>query len=124
MGKKKKKKADSKPQEIQLILQHLGRQEITGQYRDVHLGQVLIYLQMWRTGQWRQTISKLAIRLGMTARGIRENYLEGLEAEGIINTSRSSDAILWSWVGLPEDSEVEPLETYVERTREKDKGGE
>lgn len=118
------KKTDTAPQEIQLILAHLGREPITGQFRDLHLGQILIYLQMWKTGQWKKTLSKLAIRMGMTVRGIRENYLEGLEAEGIITTSRSSDAILWSWVGLPEDTDVETLSAYVERKKKKQKRGD
>jgi predicted nucleic acid-binding Zn ribbon protein len=91
------------PDEINRILKALGRQELEGQFRDKHLGQCLLYLQMWKTGDWKKTLSRLALRMGMTVRGIRENYLEGLVAEGIISIARGSASILWSWVGLPEE---------------------
>jgi len=119
---------DTASEEIKSILQYLGREAITGQFRDVHLGQVLIYLQQWQTGDWRTTISRLALRLGMTARGIRENYLEGLEAENIIGTARSSDSILWSWVGLPDQENNRQTSLSTEREKKKEnkkkKGGD
>lgn len=96
-------KPDTASEEIKSILEYLGRERLEGQYRDKHLGQCLLYLQLWKNGEYHSTIARLAIRLGMTARGIRENYFDGLIAEGILSVSRGQKSIYWNWVGTPEE---------------------
>lgn len=69
-----------------------------GEYRNTHLGTVLEYLRDQQTEDKATTLQKLAILLGMAQRQIRENYLDGLIAFGVI--SLSTDCKRWSWVGI------------------------
>lgn len=69
-----------------------------GDYRSTHLGTVLEYLFSQQTEDKMITLQKLALLLGMSQRQIRENYLDGLIAFGVI--SISSDCKRWNWVGI------------------------
>lgn len=69
-----------------------------GDYRSQHLGTVLEYLFGQVEEDKLTTQAKLALMLGMAARQVKENYLDGLIAFGII--SLSTDCKRWKWIGL------------------------
>jgi hypothetical protein len=69
-----------------------------GDYRSLHLGTVLQYLQTMKREEKRLTLAKLSLMLGMAQRQVKENYFDGLIAFGIINMNPKCDE--WYWVGL------------------------
>lgn len=69
-----------------------------GDYRNTHLGTVLEYLKNQQTESKATTLQKLSLMLGMAQRQIRENYIDGLIAFGII--SLDANCKCWNWVGL------------------------
>lgn len=69
-----------------------------GDYRNTHLGTVLEYLLNQKTESKATTLQKLSLMLGMAQRQIRENYIDGLIAFGIINLD--ANCRCWNWVGL------------------------
>lgn len=87
-------------EEITQILDYLGIRQLEGEVKGVHTSTVLTFLQRWKTGEVQSTLSRLALRLKMTKRHIKENYFEGLEAEGIIKVSIGSKTQIWTWRGL------------------------
>lgn len=69
-----------------------------GDYRSKHLGVILEYLYQKKRENKSLTLQKLALIIGMSQRQIRENYIDGLIAFGIINLTQKCDE--WYWVGL------------------------
>jgi len=106
------------PEEIEAILVYLGRLDLDsqGQVKDRHLGQVLTYAQMWKKGSLQELIDKLTIRCGISARYIKENYVQPLITEGIIRIVRMPHDVCWSWVGVPHAS---TFTKFVEETEQK-----
>lgn len=68
-----------------------------GDYRSKHLGMILEYLYLQKRESKAQTLQKLALRIGMSQRQVRENYVDGLIAYGIIQLASNCDE--WFWVG-------------------------
>lgn len=68
-----------------------------GDYRNIHLGTVLEYLRNQKFEEKMITLQKLSLMLGLAQRQVRENYIDGLIAFGII--SLNSDCKAWYWVG-------------------------
>lgn len=68
-----------------------------GEYRNVHLATILEYLRGQTEEDKATSLQKLSLLLGLAQRQIRENYLDGLIAFGII--SLSSDCKRWHWIG-------------------------
>lgn len=69
-----------------------------GDYRSTHLGTILEYLRNQHTEDKTVTLQKLALMLGMAQRQVRENYIDGLLAFGIIGLT--GDCKQWHWVGI------------------------
>lgn len=69
-----------------------------GDYRNIHLGTVLDYLRLQKTENKMITLQKLSVMLGMAQRQVRENYIDGLIAFGIIGLE--SDCSTWHWIGV------------------------
>ncbi len=69
-----------------------------GDYRNTHLGVILEYLKAQHEEDKATTLQKLSLIIGMAQRQIRENYLDGLIAFGII--SLTSDCKRWRWIGV------------------------
>lgn len=69
-----------------------------GDYRSSHLGVILEYLQSKKRENKSLTLQKLALMVGMSQRQIRENYVDGLIAFGVIQITTKCDE--WYWVGL------------------------
>lgn len=95
--KDKEQKTIDEVHEIMFILRGSNATK-DGEYRSVHLGMVLDYLKGQQTEDKTTTLQKLALLLGMAQRQIRENYLDGLIAFGII--SLSTDCKRWTWIGI------------------------
>lgn len=69
-----------------------------GDFRNKHLGTILEYLRNQQQEDKAVTLQKLALILGLAQRQVRENYIDGLIAFGII--SLSGDCQQWAWVGI------------------------
>lgn len=80
-----------------MILLRGSNAKLDGDYRSTHLGTILEYLRNQQTENKSVTTQKLALMLGMAQRQIRENYIDGLFAFGVIVLS--SDCSTWTWVG-------------------------
>ena len=87
-------------EEILGILNIIGRSERDGAVRDTHLSKILNYLFQQKTELLKKTVSKLTLVCGMSKRVIRENYIDGLIAFGIIKIVVENNAEIWNWVGL------------------------
>jgi len=81
------------------IMDFLGRGVQDGDVRGSHLGKILTYLKQTQTESLRKTISKLVLICGTGNRYIKENYLEGFEAFGIIEITQSGHDTIWHWNG-------------------------
>ena len=106
------------PEEIEAILVYLGRKDLDsqGQVKDRHLGQVLVYAQMWKNGSLQELIDRLTIRCGISSRYIKENYVQPLITEGILRIVRMQHDVCWNWVGVPKKTS---FTQYVEENPKK-----
>lgn len=110
------------------IMDFLGRGIQDGDVRGSHLGKILTYLKQTKTESLRKTISKLVLICGTGNRYIKENYIEGFEAFGIIEITSSGHDTIWEWVGAkafegkptyenpkpPKETEKEKLDKKIE----------
>jgi len=87
-------------EEITQILNFLGRTHSEGDVKGDHLSKILMYLHMQKTEEYKKTVAKLALLCGIGQRYIKENYLDGLEAFGIIEVQYGSKWRVWTWKGL------------------------
>jgi len=112
------------PEEIMEVLTYLGRTDLDaqGQVKDRHLGQVLVYVQMWRQGSLQELINRLTIRCGISSRYIKENYVQPLITEGILRIIRMQHDVCWAWVGVPKKTSF--MEYIKENPKKKDKDKE
>jgi len=85
--------------EIKQIMDYLGRGIQDGEVRGSHLGQILMYFRQTKKENMKITLSKLALVCGTSQRNLRENYIEGLGAFGIINIRTEGHSIVWDWIG-------------------------
>jgi len=69
-----------------------------GDFRNIHLATVLEYLRGQNEEDKATSLQKLSLLLGLAQRQVRENYLDGLIAFGIV--SLSSDCKRWKWIGV------------------------
>lgn len=69
-----------------------------GDYRNIHLGTILEYLYQEQQEEKSVTLQKLSLMLGLAQRQIRENYIDGLIAFGII--CLTPDCKGWTWIGV------------------------
>ena len=95
-----KEKDKTMHEEITAILEFLGRSHSEGQVRGDHLSKILMYLHRTRTEEYKKTLAKLALLCGIGQRYLKENYLDGLEAFGIIEVQYGSKWKVWKWQGL------------------------
>jgi hypothetical protein len=83
--------------EIMMLLRG-GNATTDGDYRNIHLGTILEYLRNQKTETKQVTLQKLSLMIGMAQRQIRENYLDGLIAFGVI--ALNPDCKSWTWIGI------------------------
>jgi len=58
------------------------------------------YMKNWQTGAYEEWINRLSLRLNVTVRTVRENYVDPLISEGIIKKIGSQIV----FVGIPEEA--------------------
>lgn len=68
-----------------------------GDFRSEHIGTILEYLKNQHEEDLKTTIAKLPILIGMGSRKIKEDYINGLIAWGIIQLD--SRCLRWKWIG-------------------------
>lgn len=109
MSKKKREKKvnpfDEKPsnyQEIEKVMNYLGRTHSDGAVKGDNLTKIINYLIDQKEEEYDRTVSRLSLRIGMMNRYIKENYLYGLEAEGLIYVYVNGNTKRWNWVGVPD----------------------
>lgn len=59
----------------------------------------LAYMKKWHTGTYDEWINRLSLRLNVTVRTVRENYIDPLISEGIVKKMGS----LLVFVGIPDE---------------------
>lgn len=112
------------PQELQNIIEALGRKDLTdGNVRGTHLGKILAYMQMKGTEKYNDTLYKLALVCGMNIRYIRENYIKGIELFGVIKTRMEKNELIWTWMGDKcfNDRDIKEIESATEYMQEQQK---
>lgn len=100
-----------------------------GDFRNKHLGVTLDYLRRTGTEDKSITCQKLSLMLGMASRQVKENYIDGLIAWGII--SLDTLCRTWKWIGvsalkdkfgqIPKRNELEESETPFTDWAKRDK---
>lgn len=103
---KKKRKQNEKTENSKVIrdvLDYLGldgeNPNIGTRNKQVIMTKVLYCLQKWKTGQYYNWIRRLSLRLNLSVRTTRENYIDPLIAEGIIREDKGE----LTFVGIPKD---------------------
>lgn len=87
--------------EIKEIMDCLGRSHSEGFIKGTHLSTILSYLRQKKTETFRLTKAKLALICGMGQRYLQENYLDGIEAFGLIEMGINEyNEKIWKWIGL------------------------
>lgn len=87
--------------EIKEICDVFGFKNTEGNVVGSHNATILGYLRQEQEGVYKVTIDKLTWICHMTNRSIKENFLNGIEAFGIIETFTNSFGVLkWRWIGI------------------------
>lgn len=86
--------------ELVNVLEFLGRKHTEGDVAGDHLSRILEYLIRQQQEEYKKTVSKLALLIGIGQRYVKENYLEGLEAFDIIEIRVGSKWKIWTWRGI------------------------
>ena len=87
--------------EIQEICDTFGFKQGEGLITGSHNATILGYLRQHQEETMKTTVDKLTWICHMTNRSVKENYLAGIEAFGIIETfTNEFGAIKWRWVGI------------------------
>lgn len=94
---------DEKPsnyQEIEKVMALLGRKHSDGAVKGDNLTKILDYLITQKSESYDITCAKLSLVCGMMQRYVKENYLQGLEAFGIIYVYMNGNTKTWNWEGI------------------------
>lgn len=86
--------------EINKTLEYLGRRHSEGAVKGDNLVRILSYLIKQKSEAYDKTVSRLSLRIGIMNRYVKENYLYGLEAEGLLNVYVNSNVKVWEWIGV------------------------
>lgn len=107
-GKKEKKKpielikyTTEGINEVKEICDAFGMTNTEGNIVGQHNATILSYLRQQREGVYKTTVDKLTWLCHTSNRNIRENFLNGIEAFGIIETYTNEFGVLkWKWIGI------------------------
>ena len=87
------------------IIKHLGldseNPNIGTKNKQRLMVKALTLLKMWKTCNYDNGINRLSLRLNMTVRTIRENYIDPLISEGILRKTGSQIV----FVGIPDEGD-------------------
>lgn|SRR3972149_5064107 len=87
--------------EIQDICDAFGFKHSEGLVTGSHNATILAYLRQHQEEPYKITIDKLTWLCHMTNRSLKENYLNGIEAFGIIETYTTEFGVMkWRWIGI------------------------
>lgn len=87
--------------EIRDICEAFGFTNTEGNIVGQHNSTILSYLYQNKEGVYKTTVDKLTWLCHTSNRNIRENFLNGIEAFGIIETFTNEFGVLkWRWVGI------------------------
>ena len=87
--------------EIEEICEAFGFKHSEGLVTGSHNATILSYLRQHKEEPYKTTIDKLTWICHMTNRSLKENYLNGIEAFGIIETFTNDFGVVkWRWVGI------------------------
>lgn len=87
--------------EISDICDIFGFKHTEGSIVGSHNATILGYLRQQQEESYKTTINKLTWICHMTARSLKENYLQGIEDFGIIETFTNEFGVIkWRWVGI------------------------
>lgn len=87
--------------EVKEICDVFGFKHTDGMVTGSHNATILCNLRQWREGVYSTTVDKLTWMCHTSARNLKENYLKGIEAFGIIETSVNDFGVIkWRWVGI------------------------
>src|SRR4030067_1997197 len=89
--------------EIQEICDSFGFKHNEGLVTGSHNATILAYLRQHQEEVYKTTVDKLTWLCHMTNRSLKENYLSGIEAFGIIETFTTEFGVMkWRWIGIKE----------------------
>ena len=87
--------------EIKDICDVFGFKHSEGLVTGSHNATILGYLRQHKEDVYKTTVDKLTWLCHMTNRSIKENYLNGIEAFGIIETFTNEFGVIkWRWIGI------------------------
>jgi hypothetical protein len=87
--------------EIKEICDLFGFKHTDGLVSGSHNATILGYLRQQQEEVYATTIDKLTWLCHMSARYLKENYLKGIEAFGIIETyTNEFNVVKWKWIGI------------------------
>lgn len=88
-------------QEIENICEMFGFRHTDGLVSGSHNATILGYLYQHKEEIYSKTVDKLTWICHMSNRSVRENYLKGIEAFGIIETFTNEFGVIkWRWIGI------------------------
>ena len=87
--------------EIKEICDIFGFKHTDGLVSGSHNATILGYLRQQQEEVYSTTVDKLTWLCHMSARYLKENYLKGIEAFGIIETyTNEFNVVKWKWIGI------------------------
>jgi len=87
--------------EIKEICNIFGFKHTDGLVTGSHNATILGYLRQQQEEIYSTTVDKLTWLCHMSARYLKENYLKGIEAFGIIETyTNEFNVVKWKWIGI------------------------
>lgn len=89
--------------DIRDVLDYLGLKgenpNVATKNKQVIMTKALYYMQKWKRGLYYNWIRRLSLRLNLSVRTTRENYVDPLIAEGIIKEDKGE----LTFIGIPKD---------------------
>lgn len=96
------KKSHEKDVALRNIIKYLdlssGTPNIGTRNKRILMERTLVYLVEWHSGTYDEWINRLSLRLNLTVRTVRENYVDPLISEGIVRKTGSQVV----FVGIPD----------------------
>lgn len=97
--------------ELHRVAQFLGRDsDHDSEVRESHFGMIMETLISGKVIDYKKFLSMMALRCKMNKRYVRENYLDGLEAYGIISVTMSDGKTFINYLGLPNGHKTDKAE--------------
>lgn len=90
--------------DVRKVIDYLGLNSgglnIDAMNKQIQMKRTLAYMKKWHKGTYNEWINRLSLRMNMTVRTVRENYVDPLISEGIVQKTGSQVV----FVGIPDES--------------------